>query len=135
MVDTGKKEKFVELRASGLSFDKIASQTGISKPTLIKMNRELAVEVNRLRLINIEALAQKYGLLRESRIEALANLLARVDTAIVNADLNTLAPDKLVDMRHKLTDRLKAELNFTHTEPSDNETRLEGFFDYDIGID
>ena len=36
MVDTATNEKFIELRAAGMSFDRIAKELNISKPTAIK---------------------------------------------------------------------------------------------------
>ena len=36
-----KQQKFIELRAEGLSFDEIAKRVNISKPTLIKWSKEL----------------------------------------------------------------------------------------------
>jgi DNA-binding XRE family transcriptional regulator len=36
------KEKFMELRAHGMSFAQISMQIGVSKTTLIKWNREMA---------------------------------------------------------------------------------------------
>lgn len=129
------KDKFIELRAQGLSFDKIAEQTGISKPTLIKMNRDLQVEVNRLKLINLESLADSYGMLRASRIKHIGNLLNRVDTALEQSDLNSLAPDRLFELRFKLTDRLQKELEFTHKEPGIGSPNMEGMFDCDMQVD
>jgi transposase len=33
------KEQFIELRAKGVSYDEIAKEIGVSKPTLIKWGR------------------------------------------------------------------------------------------------
>jgi len=129
------KDRFIELRAQGLSFDKIAEQTGISKPTLIKMNRELKVEVNRLKLINLESLADSYGMLRASRIQHIGNLLNRVDTALEQADLNRLPPDRLFELRFKLSDRLQREFDFTHNEPGVGSANLNGLLDCKMQID
>lgn len=45
MKDMQNKENFIRLRAEGFSFDKIAAEMGISKPTLIKWNQEFSKEV------------------------------------------------------------------------------------------
>ena len=39
------KQRFVELRAKGLSFERIAEELKVSKPTLIKWSEELFHEV------------------------------------------------------------------------------------------
>ena len=45
MKDMSIKEKFVELRAQGLSFKKIADEIQVSKPILIKWNSEFNKEI------------------------------------------------------------------------------------------
>jgi transposase len=45
MKTNNEKEKFIELRARGLSFSKIAEEIGVSKPILIKWNSELRKEM------------------------------------------------------------------------------------------
>lgn len=132
------KDKFIQLRAQGLSFDKIAEQTGISKPTLIKMNRELQVEVNRLKLINLESLADSYGMLRAQRIQHIGNLLNRVDTALEQVEFDQLPTDRirlLFELRFKLTDRLQREFEFTHKEPGIGSSNVEGMFACDMKVD
>ena len=47
MKDSSVKEKFIQLRAKGLSFDKIAKQIKISKPTLLKWSEEFEKEINK----------------------------------------------------------------------------------------
>ncbi len=60
MTDTETQERFIELRASGYSFDKIALELGVCKTTLLKLSRKLAGEIERLKFINFEALAEKH---------------------------------------------------------------------------
>lgn len=110
MTDTETQERFIELRASGYSFDKIALELGVCKTTLLKLNRKLAGEVERLKFINFEALAEKHKMLKTSRLEALGKLLERVESAIGEADFSKLSPDRLVLLRLKLAESIKEEL-------------------------
>ena len=48
MKDTAQKEKFIQLRAKGLSFDKISKEINTSKPTLLKWSEELEGEIANL---------------------------------------------------------------------------------------
>ena len=50
------KEKFIELRASGLSFDKIASMLNISKPVLISWSVEFQKEIKNLEYFRYQAI-------------------------------------------------------------------------------
>lgn len=110
MTDTETQERFIELRASGYSFDKIALELGVCKTTLLKLSRKLAGEIERLKFINFEALAEKHKMLKASRLEALGKLLERVDSAIGEADLSKLSPDRLVLLRLRLAESIKEEL-------------------------
>jgi hypothetical protein len=49
MYDTATKAQFIDLRARGWSYDKIARHTGISKPTLLKWGREFADDIENLK--------------------------------------------------------------------------------------
>lgn len=44
-LELAKKEEFIKLRARGESFDIISKKLDISKPTLIKLNRELLEKI------------------------------------------------------------------------------------------
>ena len=45
------KEKFIELRAKGWSFDKIAKELGKAKQTLINWSKELEDEIDNLKAL------------------------------------------------------------------------------------
>ena len=136
MVDTATKEKFIELRAAGMSFDSIAEQLNISKPTLLKMSRELSGDIERLKFINLEALAEKHKVLKTARLDTLGKLLEKVDSALDSADFTKVGPERLIDLKFKLTEKLQAEFaepfsiqRSTVSELLDRET------DYTLKID
>jgi len=110
MVNSDTKEKFIELRAAGHSFDSIAKQLDISKPTALKLGNEFEQHIKRLQFINLEAMAEQYKLAKQFRIEGLAKLLEQVDTALQSVDFSKMAPEKLVALKCQLIDRLKQEL-------------------------
>lgn len=114
-MDIEQKDKFIELRAGGMSFDNISKQLNISKPTLLKLNRELAADIDRLKFINIESLAERYKMLRTARIDTLSKTLDKVDSAIEAADFGRLPADKLIEMRLKLADKMMDELRCSYT--------------------
>ena len=49
-----KSKKFVELRAKGMSFERIAEEIKVSKPTLIKWSEELFHEVQEAQFYELE---------------------------------------------------------------------------------
>ena len=54
MKDLQTKEKFIELRARGLSFNKIAEEIEVSKPTLLKWSSEFSEEIANRRFLASE---------------------------------------------------------------------------------
>jgi orotate phosphoribosyltransferase-like protein len=60
------KEKFIELRSQGLSFEKISKEINVSKPTLIKWNQEYSQEISNLVFFHSEKLIEEFKLLRIS---------------------------------------------------------------------
>lgn len=111
--------QFIELRLQGLSFDAISAKLGINKEDLVELlvNTECAEYLNMARFFRLETLADKYHMLKNDRIESLGKLLNKVDTALDNVEFYDKAAEaeKLLDMKLKLTDRLKAEISETFT--------------------
>lgn len=54
MKDQETKEKFVELRAKGLSFDRIAAELHVSKQSLINWAKELETEIGNMRKLSLK---------------------------------------------------------------------------------
>lgn len=138
MIDTAAKEKFIELRAAGLSFDTIAQQLDISKPTLIKLSRELSADIEKLKFINLEAIAERHKVLRAERLDSLGRLLDKVNTAIESADFSKVSAERLIELQFKLTDRLRAEIAEPFTIERGYLTQLlsnDSSTDYNLKID
>lgn len=110
MVDKNTKEKFIELRAEGMSFDKIAAELGISKTTALQLGHDFKQEVKRLQFMYLEAMAEQYKLVKTARIAGIAKLLEQVDSSLQAANFDSLPADRLVQLKYKLVDRLLQEL-------------------------
>jgi len=104
-----KKEKFVELRARGLSFSKISGEIGISKPTLINWSKELEIEIQNMRAIEWEALREKYQLTKEKRLLLFSESLDKIRKEISKRDLSDIPTEKLYYLHLKLLDKVKSE--------------------------
>lgn len=104
------KEKFIELRAKGWSFDKIAKELGKAKQTLIDWSKELEDEIANLKALELEALYEKHYLLKESRIETFGVLLRKLKDEVMSRDLSDVSTDKLLDLLLKYENQLKDEV-------------------------
>ena len=104
------KEKFIELRAKGWSFDKIAKELGKAKQTLIDWSKELQDEIANRKALELEALYEKHYLLKENRIETFGVLLKKLKDEAMSRDLSDVPTDKLLDLLLKYENQLKDEI-------------------------
>ena len=104
------KEKFIELRAKGWSFDKIAKELGKAKQTLIDWSKELEDEIANLKALELEALYEKHYLLKENRIETFGVLLRKLKDEVMSRDLSDVPTDKLLELLLKYNSQVKEEI-------------------------
>ena len=109
------KLRFVEMRAEGQSFAAIAAELHISKGTCSAWEKELAAEIKRLRQEALNALFEEYAMHKEARIKRLGSTLEKIEAAIDAADLGSVAPEKLLELKLKYAEALKKE--YTGAEP------------------
>ena len=104
------KEKFIELRAKGWSFDKIAKEIGKAKQTLIDWSKELQDEIANRKALELEALYETYYLQRESRLQTLGAMLTKIKEEVENRDLSDVPTDKLLELLLKYNSQVKEEI-------------------------
>lgn len=103
------QQYFVEFRAQGHSFAKIAKDLGLSKQTLINWSKELQTEIANYKAIELEQLQEQYFMTRSARIEMLGELLTKTRTELLNRDLSDVPTEKLAGMLLALSKALDAE--------------------------
>ena len=103
------KQKFVELRAEGLSYDKISKEIAVSKPTLMKWEKQFSQEIKELRFIQFETLKEKYLMTKEARVENYGELLTKAKEELKSRDLKDISSDKLLNMINDLENKFKEE--------------------------
>jgi transposase len=109
MTDVKLKEKFIELRAGGVSFDNIANKLKKSKTTLIKWQSELDKEINNLKYSEIQNLIEKYKITKQRKIEFYSKQLEKVYEALEKKDYESISVKELNDLREKIENRLSDE--------------------------
>ena len=133
MIDTDKQRKFIELRAKNKSLQTISNEIGVSKPTLIKWDKEFKYEVKNLNNIELEALTEEYKVSIDQRITYLGKLQKKVLNELKSRDLQDVKTDKLLEMLIKVGDKLqeaKGEFypSFKTSEEIDNQKRKDKHF-------
>ena len=117
------KSQFIELRAKGWSYVKIARKLKVSKNTLANWGAELEGEIASLKAMELEALYEKYYMTKEARIELLGEQLKAVKEELSKRGLGDVSTDKLMEMQLKLHQALQEE--YTETRPlTDTELRM-----------
>lgn len=106
MTDPETIARFVFLRSQGWSFNRIATELNVSKPTLIKWSRQHQFEINNLRATETEALAEAVFGQRHERWRALAAQLKQVEEEIARRDLEEIPASRL----HGIAAQLRAEI-------------------------
>jgi transcriptional regulator with XRE-family HTH domain len=110
METTELKERFIELRAKGWSFDRIAKELGKAKQTLIDWSKDLQDEIANLKALELEALYEKYYLLKETRLQTFGEMLTKIKAEIERRDLSDVPTDKLLDLLLKYNSQVNEEL-------------------------
>jgi len=104
------KQKFIELRAKGYSFDKIAKQLGKAKQTLLDWSKELDQEIGQAKAMELELLYETHSLYKEARLKTLGEILSKLKNELDQRDLSDLATDKLLDLFLKYEGAVKESL-------------------------
>ena len=104
------KERFIELRAKGWSFDKIAKELGKAKQTLIDWSKELQDEIANRKALELEALYESYYLMRENRLQTFGAMLTKIKEEVERRDLSDVPTDKLLELLLKYNSQVKEEI-------------------------
>ena len=110
METTEQKEKFIELRAKGYSFDKIAKELGRAKQTLIDWSKELEEEIANLKALELDALYEKYYLHKETRLQTFGELLSKIKKEVDSRSLSDVSTEKLLELYLKYLSLAKEEV-------------------------
>ena len=116
MKATDPKKEFIKLRAAGQSYSQIAEKLHVSKSTCGKWAKELKDQIDELKRGELNELIESYGMAKEARIKRLGDMLARIDNTLKEIDLAEIEPAKLLEIRLKYAEALKAE--YTGTKPA-----------------
>ena len=113
------KQKFIQLRAEGLSYAKISEQLHLSKATCSSWENKFAEEIATLKKDHLQELYDEYAMAKEARIKALGKVLNKIDDAIDDADFSAMTPAQLLDARLKYQKALSNEyVPTTNSSPS-----------------
>jgi transcriptional regulator with XRE-family HTH domain len=103
------RERFVELRAQGWSFERIAKELNCSKQTLINWSKESSLQIRNLKALHLDALQDKYLVGKEHRVRVFGEQLNRMIAELEKRDYRHVPTMKLLEMVMKYSTALHAE--------------------------
>ena len=103
------KRQFIELRAEGYSFAKIAEKLHTAKSTLQEWDRQFSAEIAERRDEREEEIYHLYGLSREARLQRMGDMLNRINAALEEKDLSEMSADRLLAMKLQYERALKED--------------------------
>ena len=134
--DNETKNKFIELRGNGLSFDKIVKQLDVSKGVLLKWDKEFKQEISELKFISIEAMIEQYKVGKSERIKNYCEMIEKYRKELSTRDLSDVSTNKLLDMAVLVEDRLREEVKeISHFSKETKSTADFSLSDYDTPVD
>jgi len=98
MVELAKKQEFIELRAQGWSYSKIADKIRVSKPVLIKWCKELTDQVSEHSRAVAEDMAKNLQAGRLEQIKFYAEQRNRIHKEIAKRNLKDVPTEKLFQL-------------------------------------
>lgn len=131
-------EKFLQLRASGWSFDRIAAEINVSKPVLLKWSKDYQQELDQESYYELQNIIASHNIMRMHRIaaisEMLAAALAEVRRRAEDGRLVDMATDKLINMVLTLETRLERETERNRLDLSDGK-RIDYMLTASVDVD
>lgn len=108
MINQQKKDKFIELRLQGETFENIAKELKVSKQTLITWNKSIQVKdvLEAGKLIRYQSILNQYGQQLEHKIEVHSKLLKRIDEELAKRKLDSISTGALIKLQFMIQEKL-----------------------------
>lgn len=103
---TPKQQKFIVLRADGITFEKIAAEIGITKSTLIQWSKLFQDEINELQFHSFIAIKEAYSWNKREKYETLLKQLQKIDAGILDADVAGASIKDMFTIKNNIVSQL-----------------------------
>lgn len=102
MHDQKTQQQFVELRVQGRSYARIAEELKVSKRTLVEWGRKFQFEIHNARVVEREALRERYLSSTEEQVHRLGQQLQRIEAELAKRDIAELSTTRLLGVAESL---------------------------------
>jgi hypothetical protein len=131
-------DRFIELRAQGWTFPRIAAELNVARSTLILWSHKHYHRIRNLRITELEALAESCKVSPRANLETVGDDLQRLRAEIAKRDLSDIPTARLFALVAHLRSeaaRLNGPLHFSESTaslPKDDEQYLEPVVDWEV---
>jgi len=88
-------QRFIELRSQGRTYAQLMVELGVSKPTLIAWSRKHQFQIQNLRAIELETLAEHWLASVTERVQVLGEQLRKVEAELATREVKELSTTQL----------------------------------------
>lgn len=113
MHDDKTVQRFIDLRAQGWSNARLAAELDVSRPTLIAWGRKHQFQIQNLKTVELEALAEKWLASVTDRVCSLGGQLKQVEAELAQRNLADLTTPQL----HSLARSLRRQIGEATSSP------------------
>jgi len=117
-----KQQKFILLRADGMSFDKIAKELKTSKPTLIQWSKLYESEIKDIQFHSFIEIKEEYSWNKKEKYKTLLKQLEKIDAGIDGADLKETSIKDLFTIKNNIVMQLESLEKKITTDPKISQT-------------
>ena len=109
MKDMDMRARFIELRAAGWSFARIAAELQVAKQTLVDWSRQYQFQIQNLRALHLEGLQEKYLASHESRLQMMGSQFKHVEDELATRKLSDVPTARLLALASTLRREMARE--------------------------
>jgi len=107
------QQKFIERRAQGWTYTRIASELGVAKSTLLEWSRKFRFDLQNRRVLELDELRDRLLGSRQARAARLSERLAKIEGELANRTLADVSTARLYSLAEQLRRQIEHETDDT----------------------
>ena len=122
-----KQQKFILLRADGVSFDKIAKELKTSKPTLIQWSKLYESDIKDIQFQNFITIKEAHSWNVQKRYKILLEQMELIDGGIAKANLADVSLKDLFTIKNSIVNQVEMIEKRVKANPNLQQTNEFGY--------
>jgi len=107
------QQKFIERRAQGWTYTRIASELGVAKSTLLEWSRKFRFDLQNRRVLELDELRDRLLGSRQARAARLSERLAKIEGELANRTLADVSTARLYSLAEQVRRQIAHETDDT----------------------